>query len=658
MCSDVTIIDFNPWWFSGQEDLAVHLIRSIQTEIATKWDTQKDRAKNLSDKLGEFANTIADTGILDATPLAKAGVKVTGWLLRQRSSLKSVPTLKAEIANDLAAQQKRIFVIVDDIDRLSADEIRQLFRTIKALADFPSVMYLLAFDKPVVVKALESVQNLNGEAYLEKVVQVPFVLPKPAGPSLQRMFTERLRTIFKNFDAKIDQRYWTNVHHSSIGRFLNTPRDVVRLTNALAFTYPAVEGEVNIVDFIGIETLRVFCQEVYDLIRANPEAFMGNSDVFGTDLPQVKDNLRSFHNEWLSRVSADNRDRIQELVTALFPKLQSIWGNTYYGSDYLVLWWRDLRVCSPQVFETYFRFSVPADAISQQEITAFLSLDGNVDAIVERLIAFSKQQQGNGTSRVRALIDYLWIMVGSQIADEQIRALSQAFFRAGDVLAASEQQADTLFGLGIEDMLLFFTRHSLTFISQSERLACLQTAIRGSEAVSFICHMVVNLAQEHGKYGSQEPQPEAKQLVSIDELAPLEQLALDKIRWAAQQNKLLAATQLRMVLAFWHKHAPDEAVDWVAQTTADDDGLLEFINAFITPLRSQTIGEQYVQAQLVIDPKWLMNYIDIAAMYSRIQRITQRSDLTEGQRIAAQVFVRAYEAQANKQNSDAPIGSE
>jgi predicted KAP-like P-loop ATPase len=36
-----------------------------------------------------------------------------------------------------------MLVSVDDIDRLTAEEIRQIFRLMKAVADFPKVTYLL-----------------------------------------------------------------------------------------------------------------------------------------------------------------------------------------------------------------------------------------------------------------------------------------------------------------------------------------------------------------------------------------------------------------------------------------------------------------------------------------------------------------------------------
>ena len=43
----------------------------------------------------------------------------------------------------LAAQKQRFLVIIDDIDRLASDEMRQVFLLVKALADFPNTVYVL-----------------------------------------------------------------------------------------------------------------------------------------------------------------------------------------------------------------------------------------------------------------------------------------------------------------------------------------------------------------------------------------------------------------------------------------------------------------------------------------------------------------------------------
>ena len=91
----------------------------------------------------------------------------------------------------------KIIIVVDDIDRLNNTEIRQIFQLVKALADFPNTVYLLAFDKEVILRALAKVQGGPGLEYLEKVIQVPFEIPPISRAELENLFFSKLDEIIE-----------------------------------------------------------------------------------------------------------------------------------------------------------------------------------------------------------------------------------------------------------------------------------------------------------------------------------------------------------------------------------------------------------------------------------------------------------------------------
>jgi len=220
---------------------------------------------------------------------------------RHTGSGRDIPTIKKSIADQLRAKGKQIVVIIDDIDRLTSEEIRDLFRTVKAVGDFPYITYLMAFDKGVVTMALEGMQGIPGDQYLEKIVQAPFELPLPDKESLRRLFTEQLEEILAVANGvPIDTDYWRTIYFDGIESYIRTPRDVVVLINALAVTYPAVSGEVNPVDFIAIETLRVFEPDVYDIIRRNGSSFTLRSDAGTIGQPRPEDH-KALHESWLGQ---------------------------------------------------------------------------------------------------------------------------------------------------------------------------------------------------------------------------------------------------------------------------------------------------------------------------------------------------------------------
>ena len=69
-------------------------------------------------------------------------------------------------------------MVIDDVDRLTPQEIQELFQLIKANADFPNVVYLVLFERTTVENSVEKVLEVDGREYLEKIVQVGFDLPR------------------------------------------------------------------------------------------------------------------------------------------------------------------------------------------------------------------------------------------------------------------------------------------------------------------------------------------------------------------------------------------------------------------------------------------------------------------------------------------------
>ena len=176
------ITRFNPWLYSDQEKLFVQFFEHL-SKILKRSDYAKN-AEEAGKKLEKYANifkplslvpTIGPIASLVSELLSKAGDASQAWADLKEQDLIST---KDEIVELLKDQSNKIIVVMDDIDRLNNKEIRQIFQLIKSIADFQNTIYLLAFDKKVVIKALSQVQEGQGSEYLEKIVQIPFEVPQ------------------------------------------------------------------------------------------------------------------------------------------------------------------------------------------------------------------------------------------------------------------------------------------------------------------------------------------------------------------------------------------------------------------------------------------------------------------------------------------------
>ncbi|MCH8827522.1 MAG: AAA family ATPase [Chloroflexi bacterium] len=137
------IVTFNPWWFSGQENLRTRFFEQLLQTL----DKSDQTFKELKSKITTFADAIVNTQLPHSQ-----WAKIVPFILRTK--VKDVQERKDDVVQVLRKQRNRILVIIDDIDRLIATEVKEMFQLIKAVADFPNVTYLLAMDKRVAIKAL------------------------------------------------------------------------------------------------------------------------------------------------------------------------------------------------------------------------------------------------------------------------------------------------------------------------------------------------------------------------------------------------------------------------------------------------------------------------------------------------------------------------
>jgi len=244
------IVPFNPWNFSEKNQLFLAFFQQLYVVIGNSIPGKKDELK---DQFGKLVNTLSGIEVLGDIPVVgkwlKGGIKLAGLFFPDQS----LEDQRAEIIKLFRELNRRIIIIIDDIDRLTESEIRQLFQMIKINADFPNSIYLVAFDRIVVEKALNTEQGIKGREYLEKIVQVGFDIPAIETSLVEKQLFEEIFKILKA--TKIDENIWDsvrwgNMYHGGIQPLFQSMRDVKRFVNGLSFNLQIIGAEVNPVDFI------------------------------------------------------------------------------------------------------------------------------------------------------------------------------------------------------------------------------------------------------------------------------------------------------------------------------------------------------------------------------------------------------------------------
>lgn len=637
------IMKFNPWNYSDQNQLISQFFK--QLSVILKRADYASNAKKAGEKLETYAKFFEPFALIPkvgpvATIISKV-VKNIGGAAKSWGSLKSsdLDSIRTELNNLLAEQSHKIVVIIDDIDRLNNTEIRQVFQLIKSLGDFPNTIYLLAFDKNVVINALQKVQEGSGSEYLEKIVQVPFDIPLISKQEVEDLLFNQLTELIKDVPKrKWDQTYWEHFfYYSGLRYFFDNIRDVIRYINLLRFSFSIIKDEVNVVDFFVLTAIQVFMPEVYDGIKDNKDIFSGVHDSNYEKGKAVIEQAKKRCDEIISRTNELHQEKLKEILTNLFPKLESIYGSLGYHYGSRRDWRSDGRVCSPDIFDIFFQLSVPKSEISQKEIEAILSLAGNPNAFAEALLKL------NEDGRIVRFLERLEDYTQKDISEENIEPVITVLMDIGDLFP--EVNLSFWDSVILPDIIHGLTHQLLRrFNSDGKRLFILKNAIKKTtNSLHTIVYEVHKQEQKYKKDESKE-NPELKEKPEVNAiLLELEKLTCDKIESWASDGRLLKHNRLDFILFNWKKWGKQEQIDrFVSHSIKDDDGLIDFIKGFL----SKSKDPERIRWRIYLN--YIKEFVDLKQIEPRIRNIFSSSkfkqlDDNDKRKLAIKIFLDTFD---------------
>lgn len=639
---EVLIIDFNPWWFSDKDHLASQFTASFMSALKLE-PTAIRRLGNLMAKYSAGLATTATTSM--GVPWAlKPVAAFLSWFKIKKEEL---PKLKNSIAKALKNSKLRVLFVIDDIDRLTPDEIREVFKVIKALADFPNVIYLLSFDRDVVANALHTSLKINGASYLEKIIQVPFTLPLIDKPRLRKHLFDNLNDLLGSFsNTRFKKAYWENVYFDGIDRLIEKPRDVVRLTNAIFVSFPAVAGEVNAVDFIAMETIRVFEPDLYESIRKNREYFAGHSNQNRV----IGESVRQFHDSVLERLPVDRRQIAKSIIARLFPKAASAWGGAGTGPEWLATWRGDLRVCSPDLFDIYFQFGVPPEVVRRAELNHVVELAStDHQGLVRLFLESAKVLRLDGSSKAGEYLERLRDL-DIEISPPVATGLLRALFEVGDAILSSGDAGRGFFQVPIHWRLMIIVNHLLVHVDGVDRHRTLRELVSNGAAIG-LCVFTLDKFRRYLDKPSELP---GAAFSSMGETEYTDVQAIVHNRLSRMStDEFLALNDLAMVSFAWRRLVGPDQIKAKLQPAFDRmDACPILLDKFKQVGSSQVIGDPGTTRVVSLSAKNIAHLVDITQFQNNVSKALTIGTLTQDQQMAAESFLKSVARIADGESGD------
>lgn len=609
---DVIVLRFNPWLCSDPKQLITQFFKQLAGAIKIK-KPAADTICELVDQYADIfdaANLIPYAGTVIATAGKMFANKARNRINRKNNDLQGK---KDEIIHKMIEEHLKILVSIDDIDRLSEEEIIAVFQLVKSLADFPNATYLLAFDYDVVVHALGAVQHGNGREYLEKVIQLPFEIPAPSVASIHNAFFSKLDGILGDIPKeRWDKATWAELFRFGIKEYIGSIRDVIRYSNVFYLKYKLLQGETDPIDLLGLTCLQVFEPTVYSLLNNYRNTICGSNNSYSYEHQKVEEEkVKKAVSEIMPVGAAANEGAAKNILGILFPKMSSAFGQSfsfgrYYDHKRFLI---NYNIAAPECFDRYFSLSLEDNAIP---------------TVTMRKLMYEANE-----SELLAGIDQLYQ------AGKIVRLLEEieAYANKGDLRSIPSERATLLIrclckkwiSFEVEEegfltvpftwRLLFCFDPLLKSIDVLERCSFLQGVFEDKEVEpSTLALLLDDLEAQHGRFSDKEPQ-EDTQAISLDELLMLERVF--KTRCVDAIDSGTALSQYGGLRFMWLlSQIDEELVKHIKETLITDDVSLAKVISYCTS-HGKAAGKLVVKTRQV-NKQSLSEFIDIEEAYRRI----------------------------------------
>ena len=349
---EVPILDFNPWMFSGTAQLVELFFVELAAQLRGRRKVRRDLAE-IGEILEAYGEIFSGMGWLPGVgPWIERGRVITKiWNKRLQRRKEGVSGQRRKIEKALSALDKPIVVVLDDIDRLDTSEIRDVFKLVRLTANFPNIIYIVAFDRDRVEKALDD-QGVPGRDYLEKILPVAFDLPVIPSHVLRQQISSALDEALNDIEntGPFDEKVWPDVFMKIILPLMRNMRDVRRYAAIVPSTIKSLDGQIELADLLALEAIRIFLPDVFKLLHSNIDGLTTNFVSASThgDPAHLKTQVND-----LVKAAGDQSRVVESMIRRLFPAGGYCIGGIARSSGWEQEWLRKRRVAHADILRLY-----------------------------------------------------------------------------------------------------------------------------------------------------------------------------------------------------------------------------------------------------------------------------------------------------------------
>jgi hypothetical protein len=652
-----TVINFRPWLIGNRDALITSLFGELSRQLdqvalsagdATRISVTK--AKEAGEALRSFMNGLRRAGAviefageasgIGLLKLAGKGAKAAAEASGKEPTPPPLSDLKDKLVKSLRDLGHRFVITIDDVDRLEPAEVIEILRLVRSVVDLPNAIYLLCYDSDTLAQSIERAAGVkSGQAYLEKIVQLTVMVPKPELFQLRQWFSDELHLIASPKDEDELSRLKLVIDYEG-GRQLRTPRSVVRALDALRFFWPPLrEANADLSDLVWLQLIKDGNPALYRWI----EEYCGTAAAVSLGTARVEDGERARE---LARLLATVDDGHFDDLTYRYNFAEQLPGveldHSQAGNKFKIFERvsdpdrdkaiRNKRLASPDHYRLYFALAGPSHALTQHDFTSmWTAAEVGAGDAGRALLHLHDELAAGSLTKADLLLERIKSGAYEILAPGQCENLLIAFSQVMDEAYRSDPfdqfAVSSLWDRAERAIPLLLAR-----VEPTRRPAVVTAMFGEGAALGWLTSLFRHETFAHGRYGDRL-RPEDEWLFTNAELDRITELMLDRYRAMSASDVFGRPDPISLLFA-WRQGGDEQGPRQLVEANIiSDEGLVETLEHLTSTVVSSNRGKFDA-----LTKNYLAPFLDYENVGQRIQALKKHNNLSGRARLLAVAF--------------------
>ncbi len=441
-------IDFNPWYF-GENNHGI--VKNFLSTLANELDDKTSRT--LKKQLRLYGD------VLSSISIRSSSLTLNFKDLIERLSPKesqSLDVLKADIEKSLTEVENPICIFIDDLDRLSPEEVQMIFKLVRLIADFKGIIYILCMDESVILESLQGMykdsidqNDINSaKRYMEKFIQVPIYLPRTDNTKFGKVAWEKIVGILSKLDITVydlnESEFIERINHLNFNL-----RTLKRFLTTFELYMGLLKNEVDVRDLIYLLMIKSKDSKLHDYIYTHSSLFLSRKAL------EKDQEMKRIFPDYLT---------YKEILEDILPLSSALWDENFKSNNVNLN--KNLKLTNVKFFNRYFQYALPESEAQFKDIELFLysltELEDETETMKVYFEISHKYEAEYILNRIRSYINYL---DNEKVLDKILTIARIRLFHAYSINSEiSDQETVALEGL-VNEVFINHPSKILNFIN-------------------------------------------------------------------------------------------------------------------------------------------------------------------------------------------------